>query len=407
MFKYLRARSFTGAKITGSVIPLTLLFLLIEFFDELNYGIEGAVLPAMRADLALTYAQVGLLLGLPKVINIFIEPILMLLGDTRYRKHLVVGGGLTIVLAMLMIGGATSFLALLVAFVVSYPASGAFVTLVQATLMDLNPGREPQMMARWTVAGSLGNLVGPLLVAGGFALALGWRWPFFMLAALALVLIALVLTRQFPTPGMSEETQADKNSGAGARELLGYALEALRNQKLLRWLGLLEMSDLLLDVFIGYVALYFADVVGLSQAQVALLLGVLMLTGLAADLVLIPLLERLPGRRVVRFSAAFVAVIYPLWLLSPWPWAKVLLAVVLRFSTLGWYQVMQGEAYASMPGRSGTVMALNSLAGVLGGALAWFIGLAAERVGLQTAMWLLLLGPVCLALFVPRPNSPE
>jgi hypothetical protein len=65
------------------VSSITFLFLLIEFFDELNYSIGNAALPALRTDLGLTYVQVGLLLGVPWIINTIIEPVLMLLGDTR------------------------------------------------------------------------------------------------------------------------------------------------------------------------------------------------------------------------------------------------------------------------------------------------------------------------------------
>jgi FSR family fosmidomycin resistance protein-like MFS transporter len=68
---------------------------------------------------------------------------------------------------------------------------------------------------------------------------------------------------------------------------------------------------------------------------------------------------------------------------------------------MGWYQVLQGEAYATVPGRSGTVMAIGSLAGLVGGALVWLVGWVAGQAGLQAAMWLLLLGPVSLALFTP------
>jgi FSR family fosmidomycin resistance protein-like MFS transporter len=137
-----------------------LLIPLIEFFDELNYGIAGAALPSIRNDLGLSYAQVGLLLGLPHLLGSFIEPILMLLGDTPMRKRLVAGGGLAVMIYLLLIATSQSFPALLVAIVLSFPASGAFVTLSQATLMDLNPGREPHMMARWTSL-ALGNLIGP------------------------------------------------------------------------------------------------------------------------------------------------------------------------------------------------------------------------------------------------------
>ena len=90
-------------------VSLTFVFLLIEFFDELAYGIDNAVLPVLRQDLAISYAQVGLLLGLPIVVSTVIEPFLMLMGDTHLRKHLVVGGGLAVCLSMFMIAGAGSF----------------------------------------------------------------------------------------------------------------------------------------------------------------------------------------------------------------------------------------------------------------------------------------------------------
>ncbi len=47
-------------------------------------------------------------------------------------------------------------------------------------------------------------------------------------------------------------------------------------------------------------------------------------------------------------------------------------------------------------------MALNSVMGLLGGALVWFVGWFAGQAGLPAAMWLLLAGPVALVLFVPR-----
>jgi FSR family fosmidomycin resistance protein-like MFS transporter len=182
------------------LINLALVFFLIEFFDEFHYGLQSAALPSMRTDLTLTYAQVGLLLGLPKIINTFIEPLIMLLGDSALRKRLVVGGGLMIVLCLLLIGSATSFFPLLIAFIITYPASGAFVSLSQATLMDLNPGREPHSMARWTVYGSLGALLGPALLAGAFAIGLGWRLPYLGLAALALGLVMIFMETTIPTP---------------------------------------------------------------------------------------------------------------------------------------------------------------------------------------------------------------
>jgi MFS transporter, FSR family, fosmidomycin resistance protein len=388
------------------IASLSFLFLLIEFFDVLNYGIGGSALPSIRHDLGLTYAQVGLLLGLPHFLGSFIEPVLMLLGDTPLRKRLVAGGGLAGMLSLLLIAASQSFPILLVGVILGFPASGAFVTLSQATLIDLNLGREPHMMARWTLFGSIGNLIGPLILAAGFSLMLGWRWAFLVLAGLALLLTIQVWLRPFPVSSINSNSSLG-GFESGLKEMIDNLLlnlmSAITNRNLLRWTGLLLLSDLLMDVFTSYLPLYFTDIAGATPAQASLILSLGMAASLASDIVLIPLLERVPGRKVVRISSAAVAVLYPIWLLAPGLWAKIVLVLMIKFLTLGWYSVLQGEVYASAPGRSGTVAAITSLSGILGSVFPWVIGWSAERLGLAPAMWILLLGPVCLALFVPPP----
>jgi len=394
-------KSILVSSLLRGAASLTFLFLLIEFFDELNYGVGNAALPALRTDLGLSYVQVGLLLGLPGILNTFIEPVLMLLGDTRFRKHIMLGGGVAIILSLVAIAGTHYFPLVLLGMVVGFPASGAFVSLSQATLMDLNPGREPQMMARWTVAGSVANLIGPLILAGGFVLGFGWRWAYFGLAGICLVLVALTWGRQIPLhPRLEQEAQHEHPR----LELLRGLWQAVHNPQLMRWMVLLPVSDFLLDVLTGYLPLYFTDVAGFSVAQASLMVSVLMLAGLISNIMLIPILEKFPGRNVVRLSAGATCILYAAWLLAPWLWAKIGLIIVIKLVTLGWYEVLQGEAFATIPGRSGTVMAINSVIGLLGGGISFLIGWVAAQAGLPAAMWILLIGPVCLVLFVPRHN---
>ena len=49
--------------------------------------------------------------------------------------------------------------------------------------------------------------------------------------------------------------------------MLRTALRALARKEVFRWLFLLELSDLLLDVFLAFLALYFVDEVGTSVAS--------------------------------------------------------------------------------------------------------------------------------------------
>ena len=172
---------------TASVFAFTLL--AIEFLDEFVFGAREAAWPLIRNDLGLNYAQVGMLLSLPNVASNLIEPFLGILGDVWKRRVLILGGGVIFALAVLLSALSSSFLALLASFILFYPASGAFVSLSQAALMDTDPDRHEHNMARWTFAGSLGVVTGSLALGVATTVGLGWRGLFRLLAALSLIIL--------------------------------------------------------------------------------------------------------------------------------------------------------------------------------------------------------------------------
>ncbi|MET0648099.1 MAG: MFS transporter, partial [Pyrinomonadaceae bacterium] len=143
-----------------SLFVLTLLS--VEFLDELVFGVREAAWPLIRDDLRLSYTQVGILLSVPPIVGHVVEPALGVLGDVWRRRALVLAGGVAFAAGTLLVGASAGFGMLLAASILSNPASGAFVGLSQATLMDAAPERREQNMARWALAGSVGNSVGPL-----------------------------------------------------------------------------------------------------------------------------------------------------------------------------------------------------------------------------------------------------
>jgi FSR family fosmidomycin resistance protein-like MFS transporter len=189
------------------------------------------------------------------------------------------------------------------------------------------------------------------------------------------------------------------------RDGISGALQALRRIEVLRWLTLLEFSDLMMDVLLGFLALYFVDVVGVTPAQAAMAVAVRSGVGLAGDLLVIPLLERVRGLRYVRWSAIAVGLLFPAFLLVPGFWGKLLLLALLTLSTSGWYAILQGQLYTAMPGQSGTVMTVGGLYGLVFSLLPLGLGAVAEQVDLRAALWLLLLGPVALVVGVPRKGA--
>jgi FSR family fosmidomycin resistance protein-like MFS transporter len=374
---------------------LTFVLLAIEFLDELVFGAREAAWPLMRDALALSYAQVGLLLSVPGVVGAFVEPFIGILGDTGRRRTLVLGGGLVFALALTLTSLSQGFWLLLISFILFYPASGAFVSLSQATLMDSAPSRHEQNMARWSFAGSLGVVAGPVALSAAAALALGWRGLFFFLAGATLLLVAIA--RRF---SFSDGRRAFDSAGflAGVRG----ALRALGRREVLRWLTLLEFSDLMLDVLLGFLALYFVDVVGTTPALAGMAVAVWTGVGLLGDLLLIPLLERVPGLRYLRWSAALELVLFPAFLLAPSIGTKLVLLGLLGLFNAGWYSILKARLYAAMPGQSGTVMTVGNVFGLVGQFVPLGLGLLAERLGLQTALWLLLAGPAALLVGLPR-----
>lgn len=376
-----------------------LALLAVELLDELVYGVEAGALPLIRNDLRLTYIQVGVLLTLPGVVGSILDPLIGLLGDVWRRKVLIIGGAVVTMIAMLLIGLGHSFAALIFAFCISYPASTAYVSLSQATLMDLHPGRHDQMMARWTVLGAIGQLAGPALVSLVLILSFSWRGLYFGLAGLA-GLVAFFFWRWTTSEQFSQGQvfETKEELWAGLRDLP----RAIHTSGLLRWLVLLELSDLMLDVFYSFCALYFTDVVQVTPALAGAAVTVLTLGGLIGDTLLIPLLEKIDGLRLIRLSAFLVLIIYPCFLLIPNIWVKLGLLAMLGPLRSGWYQVLQGRAYSAIPGRSGTVVAIGSLGSIVASAFPIILGAVAERAGLGWAMALLLIAPISLLIGLPK-----
>lgn len=380
-----------------------LVLLAIEFLDEFVFGAREAAWPLIRTDLGLSYVQIGLLLSVPNLASSVIEPVLGILGDVWRRRVLVLGGGVLFGVALLLTALSQGFPVLLLSFVLLYPASGAFVSLSQATLMDLAPERRQHNMARWTFAGSLGLVTGPLLLGAATALGLGWRGVFFGFAGLTLVVLAA--TWRLPRAGHQGSTQERPPLGvASFRAGVVGALRALQRRQVLRWLALLEFSDLLLDVLLGFLALYFVDVVGTTEAQAATAVAVWTGVGLLGDLLLIPLLERMRPLHYLRISAAVELVLFVALLGVPVVWAKFGFLALLGLLNAGWYSILQAELYSAMPGQSGTVITLTNVVGLVGGLMPLGLGLVAQQVNLQATMWLLLLGPVALLVGLPRPR---
>ena len=112
-----------------------LVLLAIELLDELVGGSRAAAWPLIRHDLHLSYAEIGLVLALPGLFGSALDPLIGAAGDTGRRGLLMAAGGLVFALSAVLSAAAVGFWTLLVALLIGNPATGAFVSLAQATLI--------------------------------------------------------------------------------------------------------------------------------------------------------------------------------------------------------------------------------------------------------------------------------
>jgi FSR family fosmidomycin resistance protein-like MFS transporter len=332
------------------------------------------------------------------------------------------------------VAAARSATVLMVAFVAFFPASGAFVSLTQAALMDRAHRRQQQRMAAWNLAGSAGAVGGPLLLAGVLAVGGSWRSAYLLLAAAvgaALAVAALAAPSRQPVPldpeptagaesagvesagaesaggSAGRESDADPDSaGAGEgngsrRTSVREALSALRQRDVARWAVLLEISDLLLDVLTGYIGIYLVDVVGASPAEAAVGVAVRLGAGLAGDALFVVVSRRVSGPAALRVSAIAACALYPAFLLIGWLPAKLAILAVLSMATACWYPVVQAGLYTSLPGRSGIAVFLSSVAALVGAAGPLAVGFIAQQAGLSWALGVLAAAPAAVLAALP------
>lgn len=363
------------------------LFLAVEFVDELVDSFVGASWPFIRSDLSLSYSEVGILITLPYLFGCIVEFFLGIVADRRFRPLIMLSGGVLFITSLLAIAGSSGFAFLLFGFMTFNPASGAFVSLSQACLMDLYPTRREQMMVRWTFAGTLAHLIGPVVFVAFAETALGWRG-----CCLAAALVTL------PCLGAMFHSRATLPTGTPTEETvelitaMSSIASEVMNPAVLKWVATVEATDLMLDILTGFLTLYLVDVIGLSVEHAALLLLLRACSSAAGELFVVLILERIRGMNYLVWSSFLTTLAYIQFLRSTsLPFLATSLCIV-TLATSGWYSILKAKLYGCLPNRSGSVMSITAVMGLVRGLVPAALGLVADAFGLTAAMWILLIG---------------
>ncbi len=379
-------------------ISLRAALLSTTLFDELTIGMLIIGLPLVRDRLQLSYAQVGLLFTVGSLSSLITEPLINLLADRGSKRWPVVAGMLGLIAGFALAGAAPSFLWLLLAFVLIWPAIGAAVGLAQAALIDLEPGLAAVAMTRWALSSAIGDLLAPAAVA--LLTGVGLHWPALCAVAAACWLLALgaVAPQRFPTPG---ENLPDED-GDGQSTLTALRA-AIGDRALLRWAGVEVCAVMLDEVFVGFAALYLRDALGATPGQIGLLLLPGAFGAMFGLLVLERVLTRRSGTGLLPIMALLALAGVVALLLAPSLWVAGAALAIIGLGAAGWYPIARAAAFDRYPGRPGLVRTVLGVTEPAELALPGAIGLISTQLGIRAGVAVLGLAPlIVLLLVVPR-----
>ncbi|MCB9662293.1 MAG: MFS transporter [Sandaracinaceae bacterium] len=372
--------------------------------------------PELERDLGMSTSTALLLLfTLPGAVASLAEPPLLLWADRhpRLRRRLVTGGLALMGAGLGLAAIAPTPWALGLAMTLMFIGNGLGVNLAQATLMDLWPARREQLMTRWVLMGTLGDVCAPLLLAVIALLGGGWRVALGCVAGMCMVHALWLASRPFeaPTDAVAHPRgepldEARHGEGDGGHDddlsMIDVLRMGLRNRALLPWLCAVAMCGLLDEVFVAVASVWLEQAYHASLAQRGFVLGLATFGGVLGLVVLDRALARgVDPRRWLTFTAAASGVGLVVWLAAPtlaWSAAGLFLLEALVAQL---YPLVQAQAFRAHD-RAVVVEALQGLFAPIDFLLPLAIGFVADRVGVVSALLLLGLQTVGIVVIARR-----
>ncbi len=355
--------------------------------------------PDIHRAFSTSYAELAVVLLLvPGLLGMLLEPPLFLLADRLPRHWFIAGGTAVMAVGFALCAAAPAAWWLALALALTYVANGVAVNLAQASLVDLRPERRASTMARWSLLGLLGDLGTPALLVALAWLGLGWRAAFALMAAL-LGLWAVLLARQplrRPAPdGDGAGDEDGDQAPAGMRQAL---MAALRRKKLLAWLFGMTLCDLLDEILVVLAALRLRGELGIGATWTGIIMMAYPIGGALGVIVCERLARRIGPARLLALFAAACGFAFVLWLTATTAAPSAALMLLVGATAAPLYPLAAAQAYAALPGRSGAVLAAGHLFTPLTLALPFALGLVADRCGVVAALVLLVAQPIGLGL---------
>lgn len=164
---------------------------LIVFTEVLGFSMVLPLIPFLGLSLGLTYLQIGLIVSVFSICQLFASPITGKLSDRFGRKPLFILSQLSTFIGFIFLGFATTAILLIVARLID-GLLGSNMTVSQAYITDITePEHRTRVYGYSSGVFGAGLIFGPFI--GGILSRINYSVPMFFAAAVTLISIALVI----------------------------------------------------------------------------------------------------------------------------------------------------------------------------------------------------------------------
>lgn len=382
---------------SSTVLPIILALSFCHMLNDLMQSLIPAIYPILKANLALSFGQIGLITLVFQGTASILQPLVGLYTDRRPQPFsLVLGMGFTLT-GLLLLALAASFPAVLLS--VAFIGMGSAVFHPESSrIARLAAGARPGMaQSVFQLGGNFGASLGPL-AAAAIVLPRGQTsLDYFAGVALLGMGILTFVGRWFRAEGQR------RAKASRAVPPLHDLPPAHVRRALFVLIALTFSKNAYTASFSSYYMFYAIDKFQVSTGQAQVMLFLFLLAGAAGTLIGGPLGDKIGRKRVIWFS---ILGVFPFSFLLPFAglWATVILAACAALILASAFPAIVVYAQELMPHRTGAVAGLFfGLAFGMGALSAAALGQLADWQGIgfvyQLCAYLPLLG--LLAVFLP------
>lgn len=333
-------------------------------------GLLGPSVPAIIADLGISYSQAGLFFTLLSLGSVFGTSVGAMASDYVNRKAIYAGFAGVFAVGLVSMGFVPGYIAICIVIFLFSLFGSPIGAIGQSAMLDMFPEKRGQYLSIQTFFAALGSFVAPLIVALNVILRLNWRWSFIETAGLVCICLFAMLFVKIPNSAANTDRVPIKT--------------IIRNPNIII-AAILIFFSVALDLGFSYwLAEYFKTELQVSLRLSSAIVSIYLIGVIAGRLSASRLIRHFPSKNVMGAGLGLGFVSLIVFIFVPVVPIKVVFACLYGLGIAPVFPLVMAkgaEEYPRQPGAvTGVLFACMSLGGMV---FPLLLGVLATHFGIE------------------------